>query len=182
MKITNKNLCYELLYSGQLGNIIRSWHSIDELTGSGYTGTVTMRYVGEHGGNACEYGVPVSLVPRVMQQWEEYGLRPELVVFNESAPDNLLLLQGELTRSERGVYLFYSVEKTTMRAALKNGVSVTGLRVKLILEHLMTPSSYEDVMALLELYPDHAIELGVYNKLLGKLPGRNTIIWEVRAY
>jgi hypothetical protein len=31
-------------------------------------------------------------------------------------------------------------------------------------------------------YYEHVIELSVYNKNLGNIQGRNTIIWEVRNY
>lgn len=40
----------------------------------------------------------------------------------------------------------------------------------------------DDVEILLELYPDATIELAAYPYTLGKIPGRNTVIWEVRDY
>jgi hypothetical protein len=47
----------------------------------------------------------------------------------------------------------------------------------------MTPSSWADFEALLELYPSHVLEVSVYaGTTVGDVPGRNAVVWEVRRY
>lgn len=57
-----------------------------------------------------------------------------------------------------------------------------GLTVRALLDQFLDPSSRDDIDGLFELYPDAAIELASYPYKLGKLPNRNTVIWEVRNY
>jgi hypothetical protein len=104
------------------------------------------------------------------------------VNFNESAPDERLVLQGEVSRFVGGLYLRYSTLKLPMRSAMKDARDVGGASAQAILRGVLTGSSYEDLDALLELYPDAVVEFGAYAKCLGAIPGRNAVIWEVRAY
>lgn len=43
-------------------------------------------------------------------------------------------------------------------------------------------ASYEDVRELLKLYPNHVVEFSCCDRSVGSVPGRNTVIWEVRLY
>ena len=181
-RIRSKQQSYRLWEQGSFGNKLRTWNALEEITKSGYAGTVTMRYKGHHGGGLVAYNVPLSSVPETQRRWISEGAQPDLITFNESAPDEYLLIQGEVTRLSRGLYLFYNREKKKMREALINARSATGLTARIMLEHYLDPSSYEDIQALLALFPDHAIEFSTYNAYLGNIPGRNTIMWEVRNY
>jgi hypothetical protein len=69
-----------------------------------------------------------------------------------------------------------------MRDAMKEAMFADGLAAKTILRSFCCPSSLDDMYTLLELYPGHVIEFGVYNHCLGDVRNRNTIIWEVRRY
>jgi len=46
----------------------------------------------------------------------------------------------------------------------------------------MTPSSHDDWNELLERYPGHVLEVSIYDRCLGDLPNRNSLVWEVRKY
>ena len=130
----------------------------------------------------------MSEIPSVIKELSFKGIRKEDLKFNESAPDDHLLIQGEIIyQPDSRVYpdnylLLYSTEKTQMKFALKNAKTASGLKVRIMLEHLMTESSWEDLLDLMEKYPESVIEFSTYDICLGNLPGRNTIIWEVRDY
>jgi len=180
MPLRSKRDSYDLLMRGLLGNTLRFWSSFDEVRDSAYRGSVSMRYVG--GSRFCAYDVPFSRISRVQKKWIAAGARKELIHFNESAPDDHLLIQGELMRGSLGLHLFYSSEKKKMREALKDGKHAKGLTAKLFLEHFLIPPSYDDMNLLLDSFPDHVVEFSTYSFCLGSMPRRNTVIWEVRAY
>lgn len=69
-----------------------------------------------------------------------------------------------------------------MREAMKHAKRATGLRAQMILKELLWPSSYDDLMDLIDLFPEHVIEFGAHTRAVGVLPHRNTVVWEVRAY
>lgn len=52
----------------------------------------------------------------------------------------------------------------------------------LLLRHLLNGNSYDDLMELIDGYPDHVVELTALSSEFGTVPGRNGIIWEVRRY
>lgn len=184
MIIDSKKKNHYLLKNGFLGNTLRTWSSIEELKDSGYSGTVSMRYNGIGGGARCAYNIPVNCIDKECNMWTSCGYDIKLISFNESAPDDKMLIQGEFYNTGFApYYLYYSTLPMKMRNALKEGGRTScGLHTKVMLQHLMTPSSLEDFYLLDELYPEHVIEFGTYSINLGCISGRNTIIWEVRKY
>lgn len=51
-----------------------------------------------------------------------------------------------------------------------------------LLSSLLNPNSYDDLQTLFDAYPDHIVEVSVLDRCLGTVPGRNTVVWEVRRY
>ena len=103
--------------------------------------------------------------------------------FNQSMPDEHLTIQGELMKTETGLYLLYSTKKVPMNQALAmKEEHAFGLKALIMLRQNLFPSSLSDIEALLETYPDSVIELSAYRIPVGDIHGRNTIIWEVRNY
>ncbi|MBI2103253.1 hypothetical protein HYT55_05395 [Candidatus Woesearchaeota archaeon] len=182
MEILRKEDQYRLWHGGVFGNKLRTWNSYGEVMGSGYQGTVTMRYRGSAGGGFVRYEVPLDQILPVQEEWRNAGAQEALITFNESAPDSQLVLQGEVMHDHRGYVFFHSDEKKKMRDALRQGRHVEGLQAKLLLEETMTPSSYADLEALFDIYSDSVVELSVYEFCLGNIPGRNMVVWEVRNY
>ncbi len=182
MQIVSKEIAYKIYNQGLLFNRLNVWNSVKELLNSGYKGTVSIRYKGgSRGSGFYAYSVPVSEVRKVVEEWKSKGALEERIVFNESAPDEYLTIQGEITYNPQ-LELFYSTEKKKMNEALKNGISASGLKARIMLKHYMDPMSYADTMALLEMFPEHVIEFSTYSINLGIIPHRNTIIWEIRKY
>lgn len=180
MEIHNKKEMIRLYNKGAFGNKLRTWGSLQALHNSGYKGTVSIRVAGVAGGNLCFYGVQISDVEKVI-----LGNNLDNFYINESAPDDKLLIQGEVMRDVygRGIAIYYSRLKCPMRSALlAKGESADGIRALGILRTYLTPSSFDDLLELLDTYEGGVIEFSAYGKKLGDCRGRNTIIWEVRNY
>ena len=77
-----------------------------------------------------------------------------------------------LRRRERGI----------VAAATGVGKSVVEIELLRLLRRHLCLSSLADLEAIVELYPDHVIELGAYSCNVGVIPWRNAVIWEVRRY
>jgi hypothetical protein len=105
-----------------------------------------------------------------------------MITFNESAPDHRLILQGEVQQSINHLDLTYSREKTNMRKAMENPLTIKGISALLLLKQHADPKSLGTMLSLLRQFQDHVIEFGIYSVNLGCIPHRNTIIWEVRKY
>jgi hypothetical protein len=185
-KIPTKDQMYLLYERRAFGNKLRTWPSLNSLQQSGFNGNVTLRYRGEAGGSQfTKYNVPIPQVPTVINEFVEKGADKDRFNFNEAAPDDRLLFQGEVIQSTEHLTLRMSNEKTQMRTAMANTDKVKHLYSLEALEYLkttLTPSSYNDLRALWDLYPTAVIELSVYAMPLGDLKGRNAIVWEVRDY
>lgn len=51
-----------------------------------------------------------------------------------------------------------------------------------LLREVLTPSSFDDLMILRDLYPEHVYEFTALDVQFGTVPGRNAVVWEVRRY
>lgn len=189
--IPTKRDFLEKYTSGQLGNKIRSWPSIAALKSSDYRGPVSIR--SRTSNWKTMYYVPQE---RVFACERQFG--PDFY-FNESAPDDRLTIQGEYWNNHTR-YLMYSRAQVAMKQALglplvsdpqtwRYGIDPAnwrheseGLRTEMLLRANMNANSYEDFQILRDNYPAHVIEFSCYDTELGSVPGRNTLIWEVRSY
>jgi len=166
MNINNKKQMFNLLKNGSLGNSFRTWNSVDEIKKSGYSGKVTMRCK-QGGGGLLAYEVPQSQISKIINVWSKKGISNEDIFFNENAPDHLLLMQGELMRTEDYYFLLHSFEKKKTKEAMETSKIVKGLKAKNLIKHLMNPASYEDIKLIFDLYPDSVIEFSIYSKNVG---------------
>jgi hypothetical protein len=178
MEILNKKQFYDLYLSDQLGNHLRNWPTYEEFASSGYKNRISIRSFNDQN-KFCFYYIKKKDIIKTIK---ENKLKMEECVFNESAPDEKLILQGELTRDINGLFFAYSEEKKPMREVIPIFKIIRGLSCKLLLESILLPNSYSDLMLILDKYPDHVIELGVYDVCLGIFKNQNIIFWEVRKY
>lgn len=189
--MTTKSRSFRLWSAGSFGNKLLSWRDASEWADSGYRGRVALRVREGSGGGPCFYDVEWWLVPDRLYEFVRRGYSVTQVMVNEMASPDGILVQGEyhpgaLPNGEGGAevgYFFYSRVKKSMRDALREQhEEARGLLADLVLREAMTPSSYEDFRALVDLYPDHVLEVSVYDHCLGDVPGRNALVWEVRRY
>jgi hypothetical protein len=182
MTIDSKAEFYKLWHAGVLGNKPRSWRSLAEVDAAGYVGLLTLRHTVVAGGKSV-YGVPRSSVEATLEQLAADGVPANHVTYNESAPDDQLLVQGEVMRGLRGLEMRYSTTPgISMREAMKSPREVAGVVARAILDLFLDANSLDDIDALFELYPDSVIEFGAYRHDVGCLPNRNTFFWEVRNF
>lgn len=179
MTINSKREFYRLWKAGRLGNKPQTFTTIEEAVAS------TCSHIGFR-----EVGVPggrFDLVRReeatnIAADWTKKG---QVYSLDGSVGPQSVVFQGELLRSHKGLEGFFAIEpRMTMRASLNARLHkhMDGARLACLLRHYLDASSYDDVMILLETYPDSVIELSVFDHWVGEIPRRNTIIWEVRNY
>lgn len=190
-QVINKMQNYRLWQGGEYGNKLRAWRTVEEWQASGFTGKVALRTLLTTGGSGlCIYNLDAANVVHTIEVLSDRGTPRDRIMLNEMAPDDAILLQGEYLN---GIYVVesnvrwsafhYSRMKVPMRDALKDAPEdAYSLRADLLLQYAMTPSSYSDWQLLLEQYPDHVLEVSIYDRCLGDIPGRNALVWEVRRY
>lgn len=182
-EITNKRNCFLLYEAGLFGNKAITWKSYQEILDSGWKGQVCIRGRSQIARGKVIYNVNINEVPKIIKQFGKEGISEHHLSFNQSMPDEHLVIQGELMRTFLGLSLWYTTRKVPMNKALiTESLYANGLKAKLILENFMDPSSYSDLESLMELFLDSAIEFSTYNICVGNIPNRNTVIWEVRNY
>lgn len=171
--------------AGGFGNKLRTWSTLEAFERDGCPCSVGLRYTSGRGGRGPhEFHIPPDMVAERVHAWIADGWDPSLITLCEMAPDHRLIINGELQEvAPNDWHFYYSMLKLPMREALsKGGEHMYGLRARLVLRDILTPASWDDLCALIELYPKHVIELSVYDHTLGDLPHRNMIPWEVRDY
>ena len=164
---------------GEFGNRLQNWDDRQSLLASGFSGSVGIR--NRVAGGRFYYGVKVA---DLRDEWG-YPEPESQMYFSEMAPDERLVLQGEVSVGERGLMLVYATEPgVSMRVALSQRAPLHayGTAAVMTMQWAMDPSSYDDVRGMLDSYPGAVIEFSSYNVNCGMLPHRNTIIWEVRSY
>jgi hypothetical protein len=182
--IASKNEFMPLWNAGRLGNKPRTWPDLASALESDYRGCFSCRD-GRADSRLTRYGVPYAKLIDVVAEMESQGAR--WVHFNESAPDERLLIQGEYqdgmimpAENPRNKYLMWSTEQTQMKR-VKQWHHTEGSASVAILRSYLNDNSWDDLQVLLEQYPNHIIEFSAYECFVGNLPGRNTLIWEVRG-
>lgn len=186
--LSKKKLClkqdYLLFYDlGLLGNKALAWNSLDEIILSGYKDPICIRPRKKSTIKVTKYDIPLENAEKEINNMINLGIKPEDIAFNQSMPNKHLLIQGELMITEKGLTLFYTLAKKPMNLGFQeHSAHADGLRAKMILEKYFYPSTLADIQALFENFPDSVIEFSCYNVPVGNIPGRNTVIWEVRNY
>ena len=182
MIIRNKKDFYELYKKRAFGNRALAWDSLEELNSSDHTGDICIRGIGMPR-EWVKYNVPRKNTQIEIEILKQKKFPIEKLRFNEAMPDHNLLIQGEIRLSHSHIDLTYTTLKKPMNQGLKEEeLHTNGLQAIHILKSNFYPSSYADLQVLLEKYPNSVIEFSTYSCQVGEIPGRNTVIWEVRNY
>lgn len=186
--ITHKRENYRLWQSGEFGNKLRAWDSLEAWQTSGFKGSVAIRQRAGRGTGLCKYDVPWECVAYLWHRYRARGYTD--LILNEMAPSECTFVQGEYLNDIQLVgnepcwgYFWHSFEPLPMRSALQQRSYTThGLQTELLLRRYMSSASYEDWQALVTKYPGHVFEVSIFDCFLGDLPYRNALVWEVRRY
>ncbi len=181
--IRTKGDFYRLYEAGLLGNKPRTWGSVAEVLGSGYVGTVTIRCRVPSHHAVKRYRVPAAELADVVRDLGAgAGLSESDFAFNESLPDERLVMQGEVVRGEWGLTLSWSVERgLVMREAMLRARHSEGAEAALLLRWAMDEASRENLEELFDKWDRHVVEFASYEIPVGVM-GWNTVFFEARAY
>lgn len=179
--VKTKSEFYNLYHNGFFGNKVRTWNSYKDILKDNYNGQVSIR--SKDIGWKTLFNINVKDVPEILNDLKQKNNSISKFMFSETPPDNKMIFQGEIKRTEKGLYFYYSDLKLPMSIALKKKSKIIiGIRVLNMLKQNLDSVSYEDIMDILNLFPDDVIEFSCFNCSVGVIPGRNTIIGEVRGY
>lgn len=181
-RINTKQEFYGLYKLGILGNRALAWNSYNELLKSKWRGGVCIR--GENiPRKEVRFDIPFEKVPEEIEKMEKVGINRNILRFNQSMPNDDLVIQGEVIDYIGGWHLTYTTVKKPMLQGMKQETRFAkGLTAKIILKTCMDPSSFEDLNAIMEIYSDSVTEFSTYSINVGDIKGRNTVFWEVRDY
>lgn len=180
--IATKSEYLELAAGGRLGNQMPSWSSPEEAIASGYSGAVMIR---DRTPNSPFMRPDVAMedVPSTIEHLVSLGATREKLYLTHMTPGSRRRINGELWRSPSGLYLNYSTSQAHLRKSLdESGRHAERSSAMAILRATCDPDSVDDLMLLLDIYPDAVIEFTSYDSPVGTIPGRRVVIWEVRNY
>jgi ribosomal protein L7/L12 len=184
-KILNKKENYILYEASVFGNRALIWKTFEEVLESNWDGLICIRSKKGVDRSKMKYNVKIEEAENHIKELFELGHSEEDLTFNQSMPDEHLLLQGEIMNHKESVYLYYTTVKKPMNLGLaEESNTVEGDEaVKILIENL-TEQSLEDLKDLLEEFPASVVEFSAYAIPVGHLAhtGRNTVFWEVRNY
>ncbi len=184
-KILNKAECYALYEAGLFGNKAFTWNSYEEIIKSNWNGGVCMRSKKGVARREVRYNLKLENVPENIEQFKKLGISENMIGFNQSMPDEHLILQGEVMRYEKGLWLLYSTVKKPMNQALAESKDeISGIEASKKLTDSLSKESYTDLENLLKRFPTSVVEFSTYKIPVGNMAdkNRNTVIWEVRNY
>lgn len=176
MKILSKQECYKKYNQGTFGNRPLRWNTWKKVKQSNYRGMICIRGIGIPR-SEVKYDVPFNKIENTIKQYKEKDIPPSTLRFNQSMPNEKILIQGEVKKGIKNLDLTHTTIKKPMNLALAEEEKYTnGLTAIQILKHNLSPSSFSDLEALFELYPKSVIEFSAYSYPVRNIPGRNTII------
>lgn len=181
-EIRSKAEFFRLWNAGVLGYKLRTWDSIDDYRKEqSRPAIVGFRQIGVAGGGAFCICETFAEVERAAEEWKAAGRK---FMICEAAPDEKGTIQGEVCRTVRGLEgLLGFSNGLRMREAIAKGLLTprSYIETLTLCKSYMSAPSFDDLEALLDLYPDATVEFTCYGSHNFDR-GRNTIFWEVRNY
>ena len=180
-QINNKSSCYKLYEAGCFGNKPLTWSSFDEILKSSWKGKISMRSKRGILRRNVIYALPIEKVPLAVKKWKRLGNPESEIGFNQSMPDEHLIIQGEITRFNALTLRYSTLKKPMNQALAEEERECYNEEAYRLIRRSLDSSSYENLEILLETWPGSVVEFSTYNIPVGNLH-LNTIFWEVRNY
>lgn len=183
--IATKKRMYELLAAGRLGNTTRQWFDLDVWQASAeasryeWWGVRTLTP-----GGPCRLNCPAHEVPKTYSEFAAAGHQSNISLMLDRVCR--VTLWCDIWESPTGLVV-YGIECPPVGGSWRalmpsHGKHWFGLSARMLLKKHLNANSYDDAMDLLEKYPGHVLELSATDTLIGILPGRSAIHWELRNY
>lgn len=177
--ITEKDQMYRLLQAGLLGNRMPIWFDLrqwQEETNNGRGEVWALRSMRKSDKSRLRLGLAPAEVPATIAELFPQGGYNISPVYNDHLTARLDVVL--LDSPPCGLCVTWTADKT-LKAGWKDDHGITARQ--LLRRHLWS-ADLDCLDELLELYPDHVVELSAFSRAVGVQPCRNTVTWEVRAY
>ena len=183
--ISNKSDMYRLLAAGAFGNTIPQYFDVAAWAAS--PDSRRYQWWGVRSvvpGGPCMLNCPREGVPQFAGHIKRQGYGYNISVMI----DRILTvtLWGEVWDSPRGLLVYgieYPPHGGSWRALMPSqGRHWEGTAARLLLAKHLNANSLDDLAVLRDAYPGHIYEFSCAEQCFGTVPGRNAIMWEVRAY
>ena len=183
--VLTKAEMYRMLQAGAFGNTIPRWFDLHEWRARGHCHRYEL------------WGVQHSTKPafpgtRLDVHWRDVDAVVECNGFGRDYCISPMVHQvgavqweGDVyDHPERGLICSGNVGPApgSWRTHMKAPRLWEGSAARSLLRHVLNPNSYEDLMVLVENYPNHVCELSALDVCFGTVPNRNAVVWEVRRY
>jgi len=181
-RITTKKRMYELQRQHRLGNCLRTW-DWNELPRP-HVGRDSLSIRGKRPGMEFVHHVERWLLPSTVTMYCHRNMcsARDIVISESDFAGGRCIIQGEVTRDEHGLLLYYSVDDVNMRQAAAKGWRIArGLWACGILHEIMSLDESSELVRLVDEWADHVVEFTLFTHRLGWCHER-LVIWEVRAY
>lgn len=179
MNLSNKKSVVEYFKLGMFGNTVGQWDSPTEALATDCQ-LFSIRSRAKAGGGITLYNIKPEDLPRVWKECCSKVSEKNLYINACDNPDDELRIQGELSLTEEGLYVYYSDKKGKMKEAFAKGTKeAKGLEALMLLRANVDPGALDNMFEFLREYPDAVIEFSCWNVHWGT---SNTMIWEVREY
>jgi hypothetical protein len=183
--ITDKKRMYDLLAAGLLGNTTPQFFSVAEWKASGddtrydWWGVRTLTP-----GGPCRLNCPTAEVEETAERFARNGHMPNISLMLDRVCR--VTLWCDVWDSPTGLVV-YGIENPPEGGSWRALMPTQGrhwfnLEARMLLKRHLNANSYSDAFELLEMYPDHVLELSSCDRCVGVFPHRNAVHWEVRRY
>lgn len=170
--------CYRRIVTGEFGNTLpryfnaTAWADSEDFSRYALWG---VQHTSIPGFPGTRLDVPTWDVPAMLDAFHDcYCISPMVHQVGT------VLWEGDIDSD--GAYGHAYPAKGSWRQHMQKPDVWTGSARIALLRHVLSPDSYEDVMLLLDTYPDHVVELSALSVFFGTIPYRNGVIWECRRY
>lgn len=174
---------YRLLSQGFFGNTINQFFSIREWKGSpDYHQSEFWGVRSLIAGGPCRLFCPREEVEITVQQFQEQKVNISAMI--DTQVD--VTLWADVYDSPTGL-LVYGIEYPPKGGSWRKlmpvqGKQHTGIEATLLLRKHLNAYSLDDLYTLRDIFPGHVYELSACSRNIGRIPNRNAVMWEVRAY
>lgn len=184
MRIKTKDQFQQLSRAGLLGNFLRQWDTLLDLTMSDYSGWLTIRARAKQSEwfiAAVESGMVRDALRNILLR----GGPPASAFFFQEIPEpgTPRMANIEAMRDAHRHTICYIENDTTepVRGIRDRCLPVYGAAALMQLRRFLSPTSYDDLQAIWDQYPDAIIEATEFAVPVGVFH-RPLVIWEARDY
>lgn len=181
--VRDKASMYRLLRAGEFGNTNLMWTSLSSWDASKWSHEFDwwgIRSASKCCDDRCRMYVKTHLVSRCVKAFgdDPYVISPMVdLLYTVTARLNVCDADG-------GLYVEgeeYPAPGTTWKDSMANPTRYEGTAARVMLRRHLNSNSFDDLMVVLEQYPNHVVEISALDRCFGTVPGRNAVCWEVRG-